>query len=138
MDRLASHLPFLGISMGRVVRMLIAARRQMMICGECSRQPWMRRRTIIQYEADSALRDTEQVPFLEDIGIEAFIGHEVLSYTRNTWINEDATRIGHDIRFTRHFYKPQSLSTPEEISAAILAQDKAPRLLDTLLTVGAQ
>src|SRR5206468_7020027 len=36
---------------------------------------------ILEYEADSDLRDTEQVPLLEDGGIEAFIRREVLPYT---------------------------------------------------------
>ena len=37
--------------------------------------------SIVEYEPDSDLRDTEQVPLLEDGGIEAFIRLEVLPYT---------------------------------------------------------
>jgi hypothetical protein len=37
---------------------------------------------IVEYEPDSELRDTEQVPLLEPGGIEAFIRREVLPYTR--------------------------------------------------------
>ena len=36
------------------------------------------RPTIVEYETDSDLRDTEQVPLLEEGGIEAFIQREVL------------------------------------------------------------
>jgi hypothetical protein len=57
-------------------------------------------------------------------GIEAFIRREVLPYTPDAWIDETATKIGYEISFTRHFYKPQPLRTLEEISADILALEK--------------
>jgi len=92
---------------------------------------------IIEYEPDSELRDTEQVPLLEDGGIETFIRREVLPYTPDAWIKQDATKIGYEVSFTRHFYKPQPLRTLEEISADILAIEKeAEGLLDGLLKVG--
>jgi type I restriction enzyme M protein len=75
---------------------------------------------VVQYEPDSKLRDTEQVPLLEDGGIEAFIRREVLPYTPDAWINEDAAKIGYEVSFTRHFYRPQPLRTLEEIRADIL------------------
>jgi len=91
---------------------------------------------IVEYEPDSDLRDTEQVPLLEDGGVEAFIRHEVLPYTPDAWIKEDAIKVGYEISFTRHFYKPQPLRTLEEISADILAIEKeAEGLLDGLLKV---
>ena len=94
---------------------------------------------IVEYEHDSDLRDTEQVPLLENGGIEAFIGREVLPYTSDAWIKEDATKIGYEVSFTRHFYKPPPLRTLEEISADILAIEKeAEGLLDGLLKVGAK
>jgi type I restriction enzyme M protein len=76
---------------------------------------------IVEYEPDSDLRDTEQVPLLEDGGIEAFIRREVLPYTPDAWIKEDATKIGYEVSFTRHFYKPQPLRTLADIRADILA-----------------
>jgi type I restriction enzyme M protein len=79
---------------------------------------------VVEYESDSDLRDTEQVPLLEDGGIEAFIRREVLPYTADAWIKEEATKIGYEVSFTRHFYKPQPLRTLEEISADILAIEK--------------
>jgi type I restriction enzyme M protein len=92
---------------------------------------------IVEYEPDSDLRDTEQVPLLEDGGIEAFIRREVLPYTPDAWIKEDATKIGYEISFTRHFYKPQPLRTLEEISADIFAiEQEADGLLDGLLKGG--
>lgn len=92
---------------------------------------------VVEYEPDPELRDTEQVPLLEEGGIEAFIRREVLPYTPDAWVNNDATKIGYEISFTRHFYKPQPLRTLAEISADILAIEKeAEGLLDGLL-VGA-
>jgi type I restriction enzyme M protein len=79
---------------------------------------------IVEFETDSDLRDTEQVPLLEEGGIEAFIRREVLPYTPDAWIKEDATKIGYEVSFTRHFYKPQPLRTLEEISADIVALEK--------------
>jgi type I restriction enzyme M protein len=92
---------------------------------------------IVEYEPDSDLRDTEQIPLLEKGGIEAFIRREVLPYTPDAWIKENATKVGYEVSFTRHFYKPKPLRTLEEISAEILAVEKeAEGLLDGLLKVG--
>jgi type I restriction enzyme M protein len=89
---------------------------------------------VVEYEPDTDLRDTEQVPLLEPGGIEAFIRREVLPYTPDAWVKEEATKIGYEISFTRHFYKPQPLRTLEEIQADILAVEKeAEGLLDGLL-----
>ena len=96
-----------------------------------------RQARVVEYEPDADLRDTEQVPLLEEGGIEAFIRREVLPYTPDAWIKEDATKIGYEVSFTRHFYKPQPLRTLEEISADILAIEKeAEGLLDGLLMGG--
>jgi type I restriction enzyme M protein len=97
------------------------------------------REAIVEYEPDADLRDTEQVPLLEEGGPEnnpigAFIRREVLPYTPDAWIKQDATKIGYEVSFTRHFYKPQPLRTLEEIRADILAVEKeAEGLLDGLL-----
>lgn len=89
---------------------------------------------IVEYEPDSDLRDTEQVPLLEEGGIEAFIRREVLPYTPDAWIKKEATKIGYEISFTRHFYKPQPLRTLDEISADIITIEKeAEGLLEGLL-----
>ena len=89
---------------------------------------------VVEYEPDVDLRDTEQVPLLEPGGIDAFIRREVLPYTDDAWIKEDATKIGYEVSFTRHFYKPKPLRTLEEIAADILAIEKeAEGLLDGLL-----
>jgi type I restriction enzyme M protein len=79
---------------------------------------------LVEYEKDSELRDTEQVPLLEPGGIEAFIKREVLPYTPDAWYDPDSIKIGYEVSFTRHFYKPQPLRTLEEISADILDVEK--------------
>jgi type I restriction enzyme M protein len=78
----------------------------------------------VEYEPDSNLRDTEQVPLLEEGGIEAFFRREVLPYAADAWIDESSVRIGYEISFTRYFYKPQPLRSLDEIRADILALDK--------------
>ncbi|MCK6694888.1 MAG: type I restriction-modification system subunit M [Thermoanaerobaculia bacterium] len=89
---------------------------------------------VVEYEPDPELRDTEQVPLTEPGGIEAFIRREVLPYAPDAWVKTDATKVGYEISFTRHFYKPQALRTLEEIRADILAAEKeAEGLLDELL-----
>ena len=40
---------------------------------------------IVEYEPDSELRDTEQIPLQEDGGIEAFLEREVLPYAADAW-----------------------------------------------------
>jgi type I restriction enzyme M protein len=79
---------------------------------------------IVEYEPDSELRDTEQVPLLEEGGIEAFIRREVLPYAKDAWIDDEATKIGYEISFTRYFYKPQPLRTLDEIRADIISLEK--------------
>jgi len=92
------------------------------------------RKLVLEYEPDPDLRDIEQVPLLEPGGIEAFIRREVLPYNPDAWVKEDATKIGYEISFTRHFYQPQPLRTLEEIRADILAiESEAGGLLDELL-----
>ena len=93
---------------------------------------------IVEYEPDSELRDTEQVPLLEDGGIEAFIRREVLPYTPDAWIDESATKIGYEISFTRHFYKPQPLRSLDEIRADIVALEKETEGLVSEIVVGSK
>jgi type I restriction enzyme M protein len=94
---------------------------------------------IVEYEPDTEGRDTEQVPLLEEGGIEAFFRREVLPYVPDAWIAEDSTRVGYEISFTRYFYKPQPLRTLEEIAADIEALEKETEGLldDILVEVGA-
>ena len=71
-------------------------------------------------ETDTDLRDTEQVPLLEEGGIEAFIRREVLAYTPDAWMDESATKIGYEVSLTRHFYKPKPLRTLDTTRLAVI------------------
>jgi type I restriction enzyme M protein len=94
---------------------------------------------MVEYEPDSDLRDTEQVPLLYEGGIAAFIEKEVLPYVPDAWADESATKIGYEISFTREFYKPQPLRSLEEIRADIetLERETAGLLDHVLVAAGA-
>jgi type I restriction enzyme M protein len=79
---------------------------------------------VVEYEPDSDLRDTEQVPLLEEGGIEAFLRREVLPHAADAWYVPDSVKTGYEVSFTRYFYKPKPLRTLEEIRADILALEK--------------
>ena len=82
------------------------------------------RRRVVEYEPDSELRDTEQVPLLDEGGIEGFLRREVLPYAPDAWYDPASVKIGYEISFTRYFYKPQPMRTLDEIRADILAVEK--------------
>ncbi len=79
---------------------------------------------VVEYEPDGDLRDTEQVPLLEEGGIEAFLKGEVLPHAADAWYDPESVKTGYEISFTRHFYKPTPLRTLAEIRADILALEK--------------
>ncbi|KPN21733.1 MULTISPECIES: type I restriction-modification system subunit M [unclassified Arthrobacter] len=54
-------------------------------------------------EPDPDLRDTENVPWNEDI--HAYVEREVKPFIDDAWIDEDKTKDGCEIPFTRHFYE---------------------------------
>ncbi|AGX88618.1 type I restriction-modification system subunit M [Candidatus Symbiobacter mobilis] len=81
-------------------------------------------RFMVEYEPDSVLRDTEQVPLSAPGGINAFFAREVLPHAPDAWIATDKTQIGYEISFARYFYKPAPLRTLEEIRADILALEQ--------------
>jgi type I restriction enzyme M protein len=80
--------------------------------------------SVVEYEPDSDLRDTEQVPLLEPGGVDAFVQREVLPHVADAWIDTSSTKSGYEISFTRYFYKPQPLRSLGEIRADILALEK--------------
>lgn len=89
---------------------------------------------VVEYEPDPELRDTEQIPLLEQGGIEAFIQREVLPYAPDAWIDESSIKIGYEISFTRYFYKPQPLRSLEEIRKDIRTLEKETEgLLDEII-----
>jgi len=89
---------------------------------------------VVEYEPDPDLRDTEQIPLLEDGGVSGFLHREVLPHVPDAWVDPSATRIGYEISFTRHFYKPPQLRTLEEIRADIEAlEEQTDGLLEDIM-----
>jgi len=78
----------------------------------------------VEYEADRELRDTEQIPLMEEGGIEAFLRRQVLPYAPDAWYVASKVKVGYEISFTRHFYKVQPLRSLEEIRSAIIALER--------------
>lgn len=94
---------------------------------------------VVEYEPDPDLRDTEQIPLLEEGGIEAFLQREVLPYAPDAWYSPESVKIGYEISFTRYFYKPQPMRTFEEIRVDILTLKKETEgLLDEIIGLGNQ
>ena len=73
----------------------------------------------IEGEADPELRDTENIPFTYDGGIDGFIEKEVRPYAQDCWVDEDKTKIGYEISFTKYFYKPVELRDMKDILASL-------------------
>ena len=89
---------------------------------------------VVEYEPDTELRDTEQIPLTETGGIEAFLQREVLPHACDAWYKADSVKIGYEISFTRYFYKPQPMRTLEEITADIRAlEQETGGLLDEII-----
>lgn len=66
-------------------------------------------------EPDPTLRDTENVPWNEDI--HAYFDREVKPFAPDAWIDESKTKEGCEIPFTRHFYQYAPPRSLEEIDA---------------------
>ena len=70
---------------------------------------------------DTELRDTENVPFTYEGGIEGFMQNEVLTYAPDAWVDKKKTQIGYEISFAKYFYKPVELREMSEILASLIA-----------------
>ena len=79
---------------------------------------------VVEYELDTDLRDTEQIPMLEDGGIEAFLAREVLPHAPDAWYLAHKVKIGYEISFTRYFYKPKPMRSLDAIRADILSLEQ--------------
>ena len=76
----------------------------------------------LQYETESDLRDTENVPLKENI-YDYFL-KEVKPHVTEAWINLDATKIGYEVSFNKYFYQHKPLRSIEEVSADILTLEQ--------------
>ena len=68
--------------------------------------------------ADSALRDTENVPLNEDI--DEYFKREVLPYAPDAWIDRAKTKIGYEIPMTRYFYEYKKPEASDAILSRII------------------
>ena len=78
----------------------------------------------IDGEPDVDLRDTENIPFTYEGGIDAFMKNEVLTYAPDAWVDEKKTQIGYEISFTKYFYKPVELRPMDEILKSLKALEQ--------------
>ncbi|MDE5588973.1 MAG: type I restriction-modification system subunit M [Acetatifactor sp.] len=69
--------------------------------------------------ADANLRDTENVPLVQDI--DRYFEREVLPYAEDAWIDKKKTKVGYEIPMTRYFYEYQAPEKVEDIVARIHA-----------------
>lgn len=63
-------------------------------------------------EPDTDLRDTEQIPFNENIT--SYIEREVLPYAPDAWVDESKTKKGYEIPFPRYFNSFKELGNSED------------------------
>ncbi len=88
---------------------------------------------VVEYEPDGQLRDFEKVPLLEEGGVDAFFGREVLPYTTDAWIASEPV-VGYELSFARHFYDPPEPRSLEEIRGEILKLEaETEGLLDDII-----
>lgn len=78
----------------------------------------------VEGESDPNLRDSENIPFNYDGGIDAFIEKEVKPYAPDAYVDESKTKIGYEISFTKYFYKPVQLRDMKDILASLAELEK--------------
>jgi len=81
----------------------------------------------VEYEPDSELRDTENVPLAKSKEpsassvIHEYFIREVRPHVDEAWIALDKTVIGYEISFNKYFYQHKPLRSLQEVTAEILA-----------------
>jgi type I restriction enzyme M protein len=84
-------------------------------------------------KTDSSNRDYENIPFLRKDKatgnlvpqtIPEYFDREVKPHLPDAWINEDKTKIGYEINFTKYFYEFKPLRPLMEIKTEILALEE--------------
>ncbi len=82
------------------------------------------KKRIVEYEADTDLRDSEEIPLLEEGGMDAFFQREVVPYVPDAWMDAESVEIGYKIIFNRYFYKSQPLRSLSEIQIDLLDTER--------------
>jgi len=82
---------------------------------------------------DTSLRDYENIPFLKKNTegkfvpqtIEEYIEREVTPHLPEAWVDENKTKIGYEINFTKYFYEFKPLRPLSDIKAQILELEES-------------
>ena len=83
------------------------------------------RSAVVEYEPDTDLRDTEQIPLLEEGDIDGFLSREVLPYAGDAWYQPNKVKIGYEISFNSVLStNPKPMRPLEEIRADIMALEQ--------------
>jgi type I restriction enzyme M protein len=85
---------------------------------------------VIEYEADPALKDSENIPLKEDVVI--YVLREVRPYAPDAWIDRETLdeqdegigKVGYEINFNREFFQYQPPRPLHEIDADLEAVEK--------------
>ena len=77
----------------------------------------------VEYESDTDLRDSENIPLKDDI-YQYFL-KEVKPHVQEAWINLDSTKIGYEISFNKYFYTHKPLRSLEEVGKDIVELENA-------------
>lgn len=93
----------------------------------------------IEYEADSNLKDSENIPLKEDVI--SYVQREVRPYVADAWIDRDTLdeqdggigKVGYEINFNREFFQYQPPRPLNEIDAELEAVEK--RIMELLREV---
>ena len=73
--------------------------------------------------ADTSKRDTESIPLTEEI--QDYIAREVLPYNPDAWVDENKTKVGFEIPFTRTFYEYKEIEPSTDIAARIAEREQS-------------
>jgi type I restriction enzyme M protein len=76
----------------------------------------------IEYESDSELRDSENVPLKDDI--HAYFLREVRPHVKDAWLDIASVKIGYEISFNRYFYQHKPLRDLNEVARDILELER--------------
>lgn len=84
----------------------------------------------VEYEADSNLKDFENIPLKEDVI--SYVLREVRPYVADAWVDRDTLdeqdggigKVGYEINFNREFFQYQPPRPLAEIDAELAAVEK--------------
>lgn len=75
------------------------------------------------YKASAALRDDEQVPYNQEML--DFFKREVTPHRPDAWIDIDKIKLGCEVSFNKHFFRPKKLRSVQDITRDILKAEQA-------------